>query len=201
MKHHDAFHYHCSVTPRAIYIAVVYLCIPILLFGQSGRHDGSKSGNTQGTSTPPADNPDVTDFKRAVAIEATDEQQTKFQLLAKYTEAARQRAQALQRAALDAAVKHATALQGSLDEVQGQDRDFLKTLSDAQASGLKKQAKKLSQSDANVGKEAKKLSAELERIPPDPQRLQQTAVHIEQALATLQADQNGLGKQMGTAAH
>jgi hypothetical protein len=66
---------------------------------------------------------------------------------------------------------------------------------------LKKQAKKLSQSDANLGKEAKKLSAELERIPPDPQRLQQIAVHIEQVLATLQADQNGLAKEMGTAAH
>ncbi len=149
----------------------------------------------------PADNPDLTGFKRAVAIEATDEQQTKFQLLAKDTESARQQAQALQKASLETAFKQATALQDSLDEVQRQDRDFLKTLSDAQASGLKKQAKKLSQSDANLGKEAKKLSDELERIPPDPQRLQQTAAHIEQTLATLQADQNGLGKQMGTAAH
>jgi len=81
--------------------------------------------------------------------------------------------------------------------IQRQNRDFLKTFSDAQASGLKKQTKKLTQSDAAVGKEAKKLSAQLERTSPDPQGLHQAAVHLDQALATLQSDQNGLAKGNG----
>lgn len=182
---------------RSLCVAVIYLCTPIILLGQSGRHSHSSSGNNQGSSTTPADNPDLTDFKRAVALEATADQQSEFKLLANDTDSARQRAQAIQKAAHEDTVKQSTALQNSLDDVQRQDRKFLNTFSDAQTSGLKKQAKKLTQSDAGLGKEAKKFSAQLEKIPPDPQRLQQTAEHLEHALVMLQSDQNELAEEMG----
>ena len=172
------------------------------LLGQyAGRHAGSNPGNNQGSSTAPADNPDLTDFKRAVAVEATDAQVTQFKALAKCTNVARQKAQILRQAGSEAAVKDATALQFAVDEVQTRDRDFVRTFSDAQASGLKKQARKLNQSDATVTKEARKLAAQLDQIPPDPQRLQEAATSLEQALATLQSDQNGLSKEMGMVAH
>lgn len=171
------------------------------LLGQAGRHGGSRSGNNQGSSTVPADNTDLTNFKHAVAVEATDTQVTQFMVLAKSTDAARQQAQALQRSGSEAAVKEATALQDAVDEVQRQDRGFLETFSEAQASGLKKQTKKLTQSGETVMKGAKKLAAQLDRIPPDPQRLKESATNLEQALAKLQSDQNELSKEMGIDIH
>jgi len=171
------------------------------VLGQSGHHGGSRSGNSQGSSTATADNPDLTDFKHAVAVQATDEQQTKFKMLAQYTDAARKQVQVLEQPALEDAVKHANALQDSLDEVHRQDLGFLNTFSDTQVSGLKKQTKNVTQSDAAVAKEAKKLAAQLDRTEPDFQRLSQSAVHLGQALSQLQSDQNGLAREMGIETH
>jgi ABC-type transporter Mla subunit MlaD len=134
-------------------------------------------------------------------VQATDEQTTRFKVLAQYTVVARQQAQALQQAAPEATAIKATALQNSLDDVRRAGRDFLKTFSDAQVSGLKKQTKKLNQSDAAVTKEMKKLSAQMDRTAPRPPALHEAAVHLDQALATLQSDQNGLAKEMGTETH
>lgn len=182
---------------RAVIVAFAFLCITTTLFGQyAGRHGGSKSGNP-GSSTAPAEDPDLTNLKRAVAVEATDAQAAQFRVLAKCTDAARRKAQVLQQAGSEVAVSNATALQDALDEVQRQGRGFLNTFSDAQASGLKKQTKKLNQSDETVVKGAKKLAAQLDQIPPDPQRLKESATRVEQALTKLQSDQNALSKEMG----
>jgi hypothetical protein len=81
----------------------------------------------------------------------------------------RQEELVLRQSSSEAAVSDATALQEALDEVQRQGRDFLNSFSDAQASGLKKQTKKLTGADEAVVKGAKKLAAQLDRIPPDPQ--------------------------------
>lgn len=187
---------------RTLLVAIACLCISTALQGQyGGRHGGSNSSSKQGTSATPADNPDLADFKRAVAVEATDAQTTEIQNLAKCTEVARQKAQALRQSVPQDIVSHATAAQDAIDEVQRQQRDFLRTFSDAQASGLKKQTKKLNQSNTIVMKEAKKLSVQLDKIPPDAQRLEGTAANLEQALATLQSDQNALGKEMGVETH
>ncbi len=185
---------------RTVFIIIVCFCVPTAVLGQyGGRHSGSNSGN-KGTSAP-ADNPDLTDFKRAVAAQATDEQETRFRNLAKCTELARQKSQALRQSSPEDIVKQANAVQDAVDEVQRQVRDFIKTFSDAQASTLKKQTKKLNQSDATVTKQARKLATQLEPTPPNPQRVVETAANLEQALATLQSDQKGLGNGMGIETH
>jgi len=199
-KRTEAFDYHGRVPRRAVCIAAICLCTSLALPAQSGRHGGSHSAS-QGSSTTPADNPDLANFNRAVAVEATGEQKADFKLLVKYTEAARQQAQSLQKAAPDGAVRQAAALQDSLDEVQRQQRDFLRTFSDAQAAGLKKPARKLTQSGAGLEKEARKFSAQLDQIPPDPRHLQQTAVRLDKALAALRSDQNALATEMAIDAH
>jgi hypothetical protein len=168
------------------------------LFGQyEGRHGGSGSGNNPRSSTAPADDPDLTNLKNAVAVEATGAQITQFKALAKYTEAAGQKAQVLQQSGSEAALSNATALQDAIDEVLRPGRDFLNTFSDAQASGLKKQTKRLIQSDEAVVKGTKKLAVQLDQIPADPQQLKESATNLERALTRLQSDQNELGKQMG----
>ena len=187
---------------RALIFVVGLVCIPVTLPGQyGGRHAGSNSSGTNGSATRPADNPDLTDFKRAVAVEATEDQTAQFRALAKGTESARQTAHALQQLGPRASVNQATALQNAIDEAQRENRDFLKTFSDSQVAGLKKQTKKLSQSDAAITKEVKKLTADLEQNPPDPQRLASVAANLEQALAALQSDQNGLAREMGIETH
>ena len=186
---------------RTAVAAFAFLCIATALFGQyAGRHGGSKSGNP-GSSTAPTEDPDLTNLKHAVAVEATDTQITQLKALAKYTDAARQKAQVLKQSGSEAAVSDGSALQDAIDEVQRQGRDFLNSFSDAQASGLKKPTKKLTQSDEVVVKGAKKLAAQLDRIPPDPQQLKESAISLEQALARLQSDQNALSKEMGIDPH
>jgi hypothetical protein len=186
------------VNRRIVFLLAVYFCLATALPGQyGGRHTGSNSGSNPGKTTAPADNPDLADFKLAVAAEATDAQATQFKDMAKYTETTLQKTQTLRKASSDNVVKQATAVQDAVDEVQRRVRDFLKTFSDAQTSVLKKPAKKLNQSDATLTKEAKKFKAQMDRIPPDPQHVQETAAHLEQALSALQTDQNGLGKAMG----
>ena len=189
------------MTRRTLYAAIAYLCLPIALLAQSGRHGGGKSGNSQGSATAPADDSSLDDFKHAIAVEATDEQTTRFKVLAQYTEAARQQAQALQQAAPEAMVKQATALQNSWDDVQRASGDFLKTFSDAQVSGLKKQTRKVRESEAAVTKELKSLSAQMDQTTPHPQAVHETGAHLDQALATLQSDQNALAKEMGIEVH
>lgn len=143
----------------------------------------------------------MTDFKRAVAEEATDTQVTQFKVLAYSTKDARQEMQTLGKSSPEDMVKQASVAQNAVDEVQREERDFLRTFSDAQVTALKKQTKKLTQSDAAVMKEAKKLATELDRTPPDLQRLEGAAAGLEQALATLQSDQDALGKEMGVGTH
>ena len=194
--------YYCFVNRRIVFVIVACLYLPMALFGQyAGRHSGSNTGSNQGKSTAPADDPDLADFKRAVAAEATDAQTAQFKDLIKYTQTALQKTHVLRESAPDDVIKQATAAQDAIDEAQSQVRDFLRTFSDAQASALKKPTKKLSQSDAALTREAKKFAAQLNRIPPDPQHVQEAAVHLEQALTALQSDQAALGKEMGIENH
>ncbi len=187
---------------RIVFILIACFCLPTGLLGQySGRHGGSNSGASKGTSAPPADSPDLADFKRSVAAEATDDQEAQFRNLAKCTDSARQKTQALRQSGPEDLIKQASAAQDAVDEVQHQLRDFLRTFSDAQASILKKQTKKLTQSDASVMKESKKLAAELERDSANPQHVEEVAANLQQALVTLQSDQKALGTEMGIETH
>jgi hypothetical protein len=190
------------VNRRIVFIVVACFCVPTALLGQySGRHGGSNSGASNGTSTAPADSPDLADLKRAVAAEATDEQEAQFGNLAKCTDIARQKTQTLRQSGSEDPVKQASAVQDAVDEVQHQLRDFLRTFSDEQVSILKKQTKKLNQSDATVMKESKKLAAELERNSPNPHYVEEVAANLQQALVALESDQKVLGTAMGIGTH
>lgn len=186
---------------RTVVIAIVYLCLPFVLFGQyGGHHGGSNSGTNPTSPNAPPDNSDVEGFKYAVAVQATDTQVALYKLLTKSTNASRQQAQALQQSTSDNPVSQATTLQKDLDELQREARDFLNSFTDAQTAGLKKQGKKLSEANGAVAKEAKKLEEQLNRIPPDPQHLRSIAEGVEKALASFRSVQVKVGRAMGIGA-
>jgi hypothetical protein len=178
---------------------VACLCIPLALLAQyGGRHGGANSSGNRGSATAPADNPDdLSGFKVAVAVQATEEQSALFTSVAKAADLAQRNAEALRRSTSDDAVHRATMLHNSIDEVQSESRKFFNTFSDSQSSGLKKQIKKLEQSESALSKEGKKLDAELDQIPPDSKRLLSLPGSLQKTLSLLQADQTSLGKAMG----
>ena len=188
--------------PRRVSVFVsLLLFVPLAVLAQyGGKHGGSTNG--AGKTTAPTDDPGLTGFKHAVAVQATEEQTVQFRLMTKSTEAARQQAHELQHPGSSAgdsvALTHkATALQSAVEDVQTENRGFRQSLSDAQEAGLKPLTKKLAKADAAVSKGAKALSQQLEQGPINSEGLMNAAANVEKALLTLQSDQLSLGKEMG----
>jgi hypothetical protein len=114
------------------------------------------------------------DFNHALAVQATPEQASRFQSLAKSTEDARKQAQDLLRLAAKADdpaefSRHVAALKDAVEVVQGDNKSFVKSLSKSQKSGLKELTKKLDKADSEVTKQKNALDRRL-GLPPGRRR-------------------------------
>jgi DNA repair exonuclease SbcCD ATPase subunit len=96
-----------------------------------------------------------------------------------------------------ALTRKATALQSSVEEAQKENRAFRQSLSDSQEAGLKNLTKKLTKSNAAVGKGAKAISQQLEQGTLTSEWLMNAAANLEKVLVAFRSAQFNLGKQMG----
>jgi len=186
-------------------IFMLFWLFPLAVMGQHGGRHGTSTGTSGGT-TAPAEDSDVTTFKHAIAVQASEEQIGQFRLMIKSTAAARQQAHDLQQLGSNAdnaegLTTKATGLQDSVEEAQRENRAFRQSLSDSQEAGLKNLTKKLTKSDSAVSKDAKAISKQLEQRTLNPGRLVSAAANLEKALALFQTDQLNLGKEMGIQPH
>jgi len=170
-------------------------------FAQRGGHgSGGRSGAPRaGGST---SDPNLTDFNRALAVQATPDQATQFQTLAKGTEAARKQAQELQQLAAKANnsadfSQQTAALKDAVEDVQGGNKYFVKSFSKPQKEGLKELTKKLEKADSELDKQRKALDQRIEHPKGDSDGIAGTADRLEKALAEFLAQQLSLGKEMG----
>jgi hypothetical protein len=182
-------------------IALMFLLFPLAVLAQHGGRHGASTGSGGGTTAPPED-PDTATFKHAVAVQASVEQAGQFRLMITSTEAARQQAHDVQNLGPNASdsvalTRKATALQSSVEEAQEENRAFRQSLSDSQEAGLKNLTKKLTKSNAAVGKGAKAISQQLEQGTLTSEWLMNAAANLEKALVALRSAQLNLGKQMG----
>jgi hypothetical protein len=142
---------------------IVLLMCPSTLLAQRGGHSAGHPAT--GASNPTPNTSDISDFNRAIALQATPDQIAQFQQLNKSTEAANKQAQNLIEHAEDRFLENArrpnssryTDLSDTVDEAETDIQHFVSSFSTAQQSGLKPQIKKLSKADSDVSKQRKAL--------------------------------------------
>ena len=187
---------------------IALLLFPFNLVAQHGSHGGASGGGTApaGGSGVPADNPDLTDFKRAMQLQANPFQVAQFQTASKDTAAALKLAHDLAQMAASAnnladIQSQANALNDAVEDTQKSNAQFVKMMNDNQTSGLKKLVKKLSKAESAVSKQQKALSQEVERSNGDPKRVAGGADSLEKALTEFQSSQISLAHEMGIQNH
>ncbi len=170
--------------------------------GQHAGHGGGRRGAPGGAASGSTSDSSLQDFNRALAVQATPDQASRFQSLAKNTEAARKQAQDLFRLAAKADdpaefSQHVAALKDAVEDVQGGNRAFVKSFSKPQKSGLKELTKKLDKADSEITKQKKAFDHRLGLPQGDDEGVASLADQMEKALAEFQAQQLSLGKEMG----
>ena len=185
--------------PHRFALAAILVFCASSALGQHGGHGGGRRGapGSAGTS-----NSSLQDFNRALAVQATPDQASRFLSLAKSTEAARKQAQDLLRLAAKADdpsefSRHVASLKDAVEEVQSGNRSFMKSFSKSQKSGLKEVTKKLDKADSEITKQKKVLNQSLGLPQGDDEGVVGLAYKMEKALADFLAQQLSLGREMG----
>jgi hypothetical protein len=179
---------------------IVLLGCPLALLAQRSGHGVGAGRPSSGASSPAPESGDVSDFARAVALQATPDQITLFHQLAKSTEAARKETQDLIQQAENAGKpesSHYASMNDSVAEVQSNNLQFVRSFSDSQQSGLKPLVKKLSKADSDVSKQSKALAQELEQSEIDRKKITGIVERMDKALTGFQTEQLDVGKEMG----
>jgi hypothetical protein len=177
------------------------LSAPNLLAQHGGHGGGGRGGAPKGA---PADTSDagLTDFNRALAVQATSDQVSHFPGLTKNTETARKLAQELsgpggKTDSVTDFTRKTAALKEAVEEAQGSNQDFVKSFTKSQKAGLKDLTKKLEKADSEVGKQWKDLEKQMGGAKTANEGIAGGADRLEKALEEFQSQQIELGKEMG----
>jgi len=183
-------------------LAIVVLLCSLSALAQHGGHGGGggRSGAPRGAGN--TTDSGLQDFNHALAVQATPDQVSRFQSLAKSTEDARKQAQDLLRLAAKADdpndfSHHVAALKDAVEVVQGGNKSFVKSFTKSQKSGLKELTKKLDKADSEITKQKKALDQHLGLPQGNDEGVASMADKLEKALADFQQQQLSLGKEMG----
>lgn len=177
------------------------LCAPSVL-AQYGGHGGGGRRGTPGAASSDTSDAGLTDFNRALAVQANSDQTFHFPKLIQSTESARKLAQELSELGgkADGATDfsgRAAALKDAVEEALGGNQDFVKSFTKSQKSGLKETTKKLEKADSEVSKRWKDLERQLGGAKAVSAGTAGAADKLEKALEEFQSQQIGLGKEMG----
>ncbi len=186
---------------KVFVLGTVLLCSYDAL-GQHGGHGGSGRGGAPSAGGGSTADPNLRDFSHALAVQATPDQASQFQTLAKSTEDARKQAQELLQLASKANnsvdfSQRTSALKDAVEDAQGGNKYFVKSFTKPQKDGLKELTKKLEKADSELGRQRKALDQRVENPKGDSDGLAATADKLEKALAEFQTQQLSLGKEMG----
>ncbi|MGH9548888.1 MAG: hypothetical protein ACRD3W_05910, partial [Terriglobales bacterium] len=147
-------------------LAAILLSCACGALGQHAGHGGGRRGAPGSAAGGGTSDSSLQDFNRELALQATPDQASRFQSLAKSTEAARKQAQELFRLAAKADdlaefSQHVAALKDAVEDVQGGNKSFVRSFSKPQKSGLKELTKKLDKADSEITKQKKAFDQRL----------------------------------------
>jgi hypothetical protein len=170
----------------------------MLLAQRGGR--GTTAGPNSTAAPNPAPSSDISDFNRAVALQADPDQITEFRQLTKSADAARKDAQSLILLSQNESKLNSSGyadLNDAVDEARNNNQQFVRSLSASQQSGLKTQIKKIAKADADVSKQSKLLAHELGQSEVDNKKIATVVEKLDKALTDFQVTQTEIGKEMG----
>lgn len=182
-----------------LFCEIVLLLSADALVAQRGGHNAGAGRSSTGASNPAPSNSDMNDFNRAIALQATPEQITKFRQLTRSTQAARKEAQNLIQAQTtnEPDSSRYAGLNDAVEEALNTNLQFVRSFSAPQQSGLKPVIKKLTKADSDVSKQSKALTQELGRSKIGDQKIASIAEKLDKALTNFQSEQLDIGKEMG----
>jgi hypothetical protein len=207
MPKEDNQHSRTFLFPAGI-VGIITMALLLYSANLSAQRSGGRGGGRGGargaganTSGPAADTPEIKDFNRLMAVQATESQTQQFQAVAKSTEAARKQAHDLMEQAESAnasidLTSQTAALKDAVDGARSWNDYFVKTFSNAQVSGLKEFTKKLSKAEFDVMRERGALDQD-SRGAVDSKRISTTAERLEKVLTKFQAEQLSMADEMG----
>jgi hypothetical protein len=124
-----------------------------LAVAQRGGHNAGGAGGMRGGSYPRDTDNDLKDIQKVVALQATEEQKSKFQSWRQETEAMKLRLQELRSAvATNDLSRQLDTLNAAMEKSNSGYSDFIGSLSEVQRAGLKKQIQQLSKSNNELAK-------------------------------------------------
>jgi hypothetical protein len=179
-------------------IVTILLLCPVSLLAQraGGGGRGGRGGSGNGPKPAPAESEEMKDFKKAISVQANEQQVSWFLALTKDTRAARNRAEDLAQHPATAKDQAAT-LAAAVEKARSESRDFLANLNDAQKAGLKALRKNVEKAESEVGKSWKTLNQDLGRSKVEDRRMTEETEKLEKALAKFETEQLSLGGKMG----
>jgi hypothetical protein len=177
-------------------LAIVLALSPRSLLAQRGGGRGGHGNPVGAAKGVPAEDNELKDFNRAVALQATPQQVDLFRQLAKDTTAAAAKAENL--AQHPEKIKEDAGILAYVVEVaRDGSHDFLAELSHPQKSGLKVWRKNVEKADADVGRSWKALSRDLAQKAADDKRIGADNERLQKALAKSLDEQWNLAEKMG----
>lgn len=173
---------------------------PVALAQHSG-HGGASSGGGFGSAG--ADS-SLRTFKRALLLQATDEQRVAFATCLEATERAQEIADQIVGSGTsvlhyDASVfpRQKEQLQAALVEMGAAHRHFRQLLSQAQGKELGKYLGKLDRFDAELGSRMARVDRELSKGKPDPRRLHSDTHKIKEVTEKWRSEHHKIGNEIG----
>jgi hypothetical protein len=144
-------------------------------------------------------------FRRVMAVQATEEQRAAFARIAQSIQDASDRLQAfresIQKAPAskldDGKFSDATStIDQAVERARASNHNFLISLSPAQESGLKETTKKLEIADSDLDRQSKAFDQVVHSVQPGGEQIAASAASLDKALASFQNEHLALGKEM-----
>lgn len=188
-----------------VLIWAVMLFFPTHLIAQRSGGRGGRGAGTRSSGSGAAnqdDSQEMKDFRRAIALQASPEQIAQFKVLSKNTQQATELAQNLHQLAATNGGNYSgqeASLRIAIEDTRTGMDEFVKSLSTAQESELKKLTRNLRKSDSNANKVWTNLGQELRRSKIDDKKIAAGTEHLHKILERLQRDQSAMAKEMSIA--
>lgn len=187
-----------------LFLGSALLLWPAMVAAQRHGGGGFGGGIPGATSRPTGlDEKDpLAGFHHALAVQATSEQVSEFQVLVKETDAAKSILQTFveqqrKTAASSARPVTGTEIDQSLQQSRADSHKFIEGFSEPQKSGLKELLKKLSKADSDVEADTKKLDDTLQSANTLSAEVASRGEVLTKSLTDFSDQQLALGREMG----
>lgn len=223
----ERIHIHQRVRPSGVALlaaGIALLISPGTVFAQRGGGGGGAGaiGPTGGRNAAPViclyDCPALRDglssddslknFRRVMAVQATEEQRAAFARIAQYIQDASDRLQAFRESPQptpassklsqdkDKFSDSVTAIDQAIEKASAGNHNFLVSLSPAQESGLKETTRKLETASSDLDRQSKTFDQVAHSFQPGSEQTSGSASSLDRALASFQNEHFALGKEM-----